>query len=144
MLPVNSNLQVAVTAFWVGVVSPVSDGEKDIQIKKKGCWQTLLLLYDRFPKFVLGFFLCSIAVTILATEGLLGQRQVKTNLLQLARQASDWWNIVGFVGLGLETDISELVAKMRSSGGMLFFPSMQMKQCSHYFISDHCQLTKRS
>ena len=80
-----------------------------------------------------GFFICSVIVTVLATEGLLGKETVKEDLLALTAQASDWWNIVGFVGLGLETDLVSMTAKLKESGGfqgpMVLYFATQFFNC---------------
>jgi uncharacterized membrane protein YadS len=51
-------ITVVVTVFWFTVIEPDTSGAR----KKNGCCQNMLVLWDRFPKFVLGFFICSTAV----------------------------------------------------------------------------------
>ena len=38
--------------------------------------------------------------------------------LSLVSNASDWWNLVGFVGLGLETDMRQMGKKLKGGGAI--------------------------
>jgi len=66
----------------------------------------LLFIWDKFPKFVLGYLLCSGILTVVlpilegTAEGSALQRAVST--------LNKWWFSIAFVGIGASTSIKEL------------------------------------
>lgn len=86
---------------------------------------SLVSLWDRFPKFVLGFFVLSIFCTILAQPWALGPSLVSRSeegpFLRMTEAVSDWWNLVGFVGLGAETDISAMMRKVKGGSVIVLY-----------------------
>lgn len=71
-------------------------------------------LWDKFPKFVLGYFLCSAVLSIMlpiiqgTAESEAAQRAVK--------DMNRWWFGIGFVGIGLQTNLKELWKSAVGSG----------------------------
>ena len=64
---------------------------------------SLAMLWDRFPKFVLGFILASIVATLLA-EGL--PAEVLEPRLEAAKSLQSWALTLAFVSIGLEFNLS--------------------------------------
>jgi len=133
-------ITMVVTVYWISFVEPAEEAaaalaarEKDsgdgasdpllgrseeASAKKKLKPPSFVQLYDRFPKFVIGYFACSCALSLLSSEyaGLDDEQQF--SLLSLVSNASDWWNLVGFVGLGLETDMRQMGKKLKGGGAI--------------------------
>ena len=90
-------------------------------------------LYDRFPKFVLGFFALSVCCTLLAQSWALGPALVSRSnegpFLRMTEALSDWWNLVGFVGLGAETDVAAMMKKVKGGSVILLYLIGQAFKC---------------
>ncbi len=62
------------------------------------------MIWDRFPKFVLGFMLASLLFSFVVSEGLVGETK------GLMRGLRTWWFALAFVCIGLETRFRDLVS----------------------------------
>lgn len=73
---------------------------------------TILFLWDKFPKFVIGYLLSCLALSFLVhdttPEGQALQRAVHT--------MSKWWFCIAFVAIGITTNLVHLYQKARSTG----------------------------
>merc|ERR1712032_44451 len=75
---------------------------------------SLLFIWDKFPKFVLGYILCSAILTVLlphleeTAEGLSLQLAVLT--------MNKWWFAIAFVGIGIGTCVEDLWQSALKSG----------------------------
>eukprot|EP01059_Diplonema_ambulator_P002012 TRINITY_DN11647_c0_g1_i3.p1 TRINITY_DN11647_c0_g1~~TRINITY_DN11647_c0_g1_i3.p1 ORF type:complete len:512 (+),score=75.75 TRINITY_DN11647_c0_g1_i3:932-2467(+) len=67
---------------------------------------TLKFLYEKFPKFVLGFLILSTALFVLTSFILSDVR--KAALPSSLQAVSNWWAALGFTCIGLNTDIVAL------------------------------------
>ncbi len=89
---------VALTAYFAFRVAP-AQGEA---AQDRPSW--LRTLWDRFPKFVLGFLAASVAATIWANvAGEAGQAGLDT-----AKALRDWFLIAAFTSIGLEFKVGSL------------------------------------
>jgi len=103
----NSGLGILATiiAFWWQT-------RRDNNAEKKEI--SLLFIWDKFPKFVLGYILCSAILTVVlpylddTPEGSALQRAVLT--------LNKWWFSIAFVGIGIGTSIKELWEGALKSG----------------------------
>eukprot|EP00002_Diphylleia_rotans_P024556 TRINITY_DN4858_c0_g1_i1.p1 TRINITY_DN4858_c0_g1~~TRINITY_DN4858_c0_g1_i1.p1 ORF type:complete len:507 (-),score=122.95 TRINITY_DN4858_c0_g1_i1:479-1999(-) len=87
--------------------------------EKKG-GSTLGVLWERFPKFVMGFLINSLIVSFIF-KPLFGQDDID-DIISIAGKFGKWWETIAFVCIGLETDFSKLRKKL--VGGkpvMLYF-----------------------
>ncbi len=84
-------------------------GNQDDDNKKGFSW---LYLWDKFPKFVLGYLISSTILTLLVVEG-----TAKGDALPIAvTSMSKWWFSLAFCGIGINTNLRELYESTRSSG----------------------------
>jgi len=74
----------------------------------------LIMLWDKFPKFTLGFIITSIVLTLLLEN--LGDEEIKDALPKAVSTLNKIWFAVAFVGIGLTTNIKKLWSKAFSSG----------------------------
>ncbi|KAL3779682.1 hypothetical protein ACHAWO_004187, partial [Cyclotella atomus] len=106
-LILNSGLGVLCTAiaFWWQTKADENGN------KGKFSW---LFLWDKLPKFILGYFLCSgmLSVVLPLIEGLHEAETYQKAVLDLNK----WLFAIGFVGIGVMTDIKELWAGAIGSG----------------------------
>lgn len=127
---------VFITFFWLYVVEPreAAKAAHVVAVDPSGVMATksaevskpsLISLWDRFPKFVLGFFMLSFVTTLLAQSWALGPALVSRSeqgpFLLMTEAMSDWWNLVGFVGLGAETDVSAMMKKVKGGSVIVLY-----------------------
>ena len=73
-------------------------------------------LWEKFPKFVLGFLFVSTIITIVnASVGADAEESLKVGM----KAVSKWFFCLGFVGIGLSSDLRKLASKMK--GGKPIF-----------------------
>jgi len=66
----------------------------------------LVVVWDKFPKFVLGFLFCSGILTIIRPHV---DGTAQGDALQPAVSSlNTWWFAIAFVGIGLETDVRDM------------------------------------
>lgn len=66
-------------------------------------------------------------------------RSAEGPFLQMTEAMSDWWNLVGFVGLGAETDIKAMMTKVKGGSVILLYfigqifkcVPLMLQQCAH-------------
>lgn len=93
-----------VAAYWVTYVENSSDGARP----------SLIEIWRRFPKFVLGFIAASIVFSLLAKSGDSGEALV-TAATVTSKTLRGWCFCLAFVSIGLETNFREL--KQYLAGG---------------------------
>jgi len=100
----NSGLGILCTviAFWYQ--RKTNDGGKF----------SLYFLWDKFPKFVLGYFLCSTILSLILPplEGTAEAEAVQRAVISMNK----WWFAIGFVGIGCQTNVKALWKGAKSSG----------------------------
>jgi len=100
----NSGLGILATLVALWWQTRASEGQK-----KEFSW---LFLWDKFPKFVLGYFICSGILTIIIGQGI-----PEGEALQFAvHSMSRWWFSIAFVALGISTNLKELYKNSKSTG----------------------------
>lgn len=74
----------------------------------------LIMLWDKFPKFTLGFIITSAVLTMMlqALEGRVEEEALPSAISTLNR----WWFAVAFVGIGLTTNVRKMWEKAVKSG----------------------------
>jgi len=100
----NSGLGILCTviAFWYQ--RKTNDGGKF----------SLYFLWDKFPKFVLGYFLCSTILSVILPplDGTAEAEAVQRAVISMNK----WWFAIGFVGIGCQTNVKALWKGAKSSG----------------------------
>jgi len=104
-LILNSGLGILCTviAFWWQ--------RKTHKEGKKFSWY---FLWDKFPKFVLGYFLCSTVISIMLPliQGMPQADAVQRAVIDMNK----WWFAIGFVGIGVGTNLKDLWSGAIGSG----------------------------
>ena len=95
-------------ALWFAFKGQASGGEKP----------SLMELWTRFPKFVLGFIVASIVFSFFMDEA------TAKNVTNITKGLRGWWFTLAFLCIGLETKFSELV-KMGGGKPALVFLTAQ-------------------
>ena len=93
-----------VVAFWWQT-------KTDTTSKKKFSWY---FLWDKFPKFVLGYFLCSTVLSVMLPfiQGTAEAEAVQRAVIDMNK----WWFGIGFVGIGVSTNLKDLWKGALGSG----------------------------
>lgn len=96
---------VGVAMFWVTKV-------------EAGVRPTAAMLWDKFPKFVVGFLALSCVLSIIVGE----VNEARHHALPKSSLAmSNWWMAVGFICIGLNTDIRKLSQKVQGGSVLLLY-----------------------
>ena len=103
---------IAVTIYWVAFV------EKTKQRKRATCCDRALEIWNRFPKFVLGFLIVSVVVTLVKSYAPRGQGLAFEDLLIATRS---WWFTIGFVGVGLTTNLKSMYRRLKGGKAVLLY-----------------------
>jgi len=107
------NMLIGVVAFvlslvWVTRVEKTSSGQR----------ASVLEIWERFPKFILGFVLASALFSFVLTPAL-GSAEVG-EILKVTRGFRGWFFCLAFVSIGLETNFSRLL-ELGKGGKPIFF-----------------------
>merc|ERR1711865_1312986 len=74
---------------------------------------SLLILWEKFPKFILGYVLCSGILTSVAP---LMERTEATAIMGALGTLNKWWFALAFVSIGLTTNVKKLWEAAFASG----------------------------
>merc|ERR1711865_37711 len=74
---------------------------------------SLLILWEKFPKFILGYVLCS---GILTSVVPLMERTEATSIMGALGTLNKWWFALAFVSIGLTTNVKKLWEAAFASG----------------------------
>mmetsp|Transcript_17589 Transcript_17589/g.19591 ORF Transcript_17589/g.19591 Transcript_17589/m.19591 type:complete len:185 (+) Transcript_17589:1-555(+) len=100
---------LAIAFYWYRMV------EKDSEGNGVSYW----VLWKKFPKFVLGFFIASLVYSFILVPTI---GEAKTDIvLDMAKAASTWWFSVAFVGIGLSCSIKVLIKKLKGGKLLLLY-----------------------
>jgi len=108
-------ISLAVAALWA------RGDEPDAAAPAGGWLGGLGEIWRRMPKFVLGFLAASAIFTALASGGSDHEAAVKATLAGPVKAVQSWCFCLGFVSIGLETEIRRLMAVMGSAKPVLLY-----------------------
>lgn len=74
----------------------------------------LIMLWDKFPKFTLGFIITSAVLTVLMEN--VEDEETRKALPRAISTLNRWWFAIAFVGIGLTTNVRKLWEKAITSG----------------------------
>jgi len=102
------NVLIGVAAFflalWFAFKGHAAGGEKP----------SLMQIWTRFPKFVLGFIVASIIFSFFMSEA------QATGVTGITKGLRGWWFTIAFLCIGLETKFSELIAMGGGKPALVF------------------------
>jgi uncharacterized membrane protein YadS len=104
-----------VAVYWVTCVDPQSDQPRP----------SLMEIWRRFPKFVLGFLAASIVFSAIAAAGPEGNAIVTAVLSGTSETLRGWFFCFAFVSIGLETNFRELRQFMTGGKPLVLYLSGQ-------------------
>ncbi|MFM1903605.1 MAG: hypothetical protein RLZZ440_1505 [Planctomycetota bacterium] len=112
------NVLIGVISLVVAAVWSRTDADEE-RSTPLGIAGAIGEIWRRMPKFVLGFLAASAIFTLLASTG--REAAVKATLAGPVKMMQAWCFCLGFVSIGLETDIRRLAAVMGSSKPILLY-----------------------
>ena len=108
-------ISLGVAAWWAR-----SGGDRDAVPRTAG--GLLAEIWQRLPKFILGFVAASALFTLLASTGSEGHQEgVKAMLSGPVKMMRSWCFCLAFVSIGLETDIRKLATVMGSAKPVVLY-----------------------
>lgn len=118
IIPIQNNRKKKLEEKNINNPAPVN--QKELPMPIRG----LKLLWDKFPKFVLGFFLSAIlASTIISND------DWKTSTLSGCSFFSSWAESIGFVAIGLNIDLVGMFRNLRAMKMILLYIIAQIFDC---------------
>lgn len=96
---------VLLTLYFSFKVAPAAAGAAGSGTRRVGDRRSLAMLWERFPKFVLGFLLASVVATVLAES--LPEAALEPRL-DAAKELQTWALTLAFVSIGLEFNASSI------------------------------------
>ncbi|EGD76648.1 hypothetical protein PTSG_07999 [Salpingoeca rosetta] len=90
---------------------------------KCGKQSIALQLWEKFPKFVLGFLFCSTIITVINASV---SDEEQASLKVGVQAVSKWFFCLGFVGIGLSSDLRKLASKMQGGKPILLYVLCQL------------------
>jgi len=100
-----------VAVYWVTRVERTADGARP----------SVLEIWHRFPKFVLGFVAASIVFSWLAGVSADSERVIDAVLEHTGSILRSWFFCLAFVSIGLETNFRELAAFMKGGKPLILY-----------------------
>lgn len=82
-----------------------------------------LQLWQKFPKFILGFLSVSVIITIVNSTA---DEEAADMLRLLVSSSSRWWFALGFAGIGLTTNFKELAEPLRGGRVIILYAMVQL------------------
>ncbi len=110
------NILIGVTAFCVAVYW-VTHVEKD----PAGARPSLMEIWYRFPKFVLGFVFISVLFSILQATLVGGPEIIDSVIGGSTKTFRGWFFCLAFVSIGLETNFKELLPYLRGGKPVILY-----------------------
>ena len=105
MVKMAQNVMIGMVAFLMAIWATVSLDRKDDPTVEK---PSLMEIWYRFPKFVIGFMVASLVVSFLV-EPSMGQKAAK-GVAKACKSYRSWFFTYCFVAIGLETNFRELIS----------------------------------
>jgi uncharacterized membrane protein YadS len=105
LVKMSQNVLIGVAAFLMALWATMSLDRKDTGTRER---PSLMEIWYRFPKFVVGFVVASLIVSFVA-EPLWGEKGAKV-VGNACKNYRNWFFALCFVSIGLETNFKELVS----------------------------------
>lgn len=87
---------------------------EDHQGKRKSKKINWIFLWDKFPKFILGYIICSCILSLIYPH-IKGMPEADA-LQRAVVSMNQWWFSIAFVGIGMSTNVPELWKRATKSG----------------------------
>jgi len=110
------NILIGVVAFGVAVYWVTR-----VERQEGGARPSLMEIWHRFPKFILGFVAASVIFSWLAASSADGERVVDAVLGHTGATLRTWFFCLAFVSIGLETNFRELSAYMKGGKPLVLY-----------------------
>ncbi len=113
LVKISQNVLMGFAAFFIAIWSTFSIGRKENAEKPSA-----MEIWYRFPKFILGFVLASFLFSI-AVEPALGAKTTNA-ILGVTKGYREWFFVLAFFSIGLETRFKDLLTVGRGRPAMAF------------------------
>jgi uncharacterized membrane protein YadS len=104
-----------VALYWVGVVEPDA-GETGAAVRP-----SLMEIWYRFPKFVLGFLGASLVFSAIYASGAGGKALVQATTAGTSEPMRGWLFCLAFVSIGLDTNFRELFQYLKDGKAIALY-----------------------
>ncbi|GAA5509985.1 YeiH family protein [Novipirellula caenicola] len=102
---------LGISIYWVACVQPQSEG------KPAGIAE----VWRRFPRFVIGFLVASVAFTLLNAYLSHGEEIINATTKQATKGLRNWFFCLAFVSIGLDTRFADLLPQIKGGKPMILY-----------------------
>ncbi len=111
---------LGVAMYWSAFVEPTESSGSDLASRSSGIGG-LRIIWDRFPKFVLGFVAASALFSWLQSQGLEYQLLSSGAVDGVTKTIRTWLFCLGFVCIGLESNLRDFMKLMTGGKPLLLY-----------------------
>lgn len=108
------NILIGFIAFFVAVFFATSINKKDGE--KVGAGE----IWNRFPKFILGFFIASLVASFILLP-MEGGNELVAGMNKVLGQYKNWCFVLAFTCIGLDTNFKDIVKQMKGGKPMILY-----------------------
>lgn len=105
-----------VAVYWVRVVEGRSDDSSGEKPPRPSAW----IIWQRFPKFIFGFFAASALATLLAHWLPHGAQQMETSK-EVTKSLMTWFFSLAFISIGLEIDFAQFRQSLKGGKPVVLY-----------------------
>jgi uncharacterized membrane protein YadS len=115
-------LAFGVATYWVRVVERLPDANRspDDPAAPPSPQPSLWMIWERFPKFILGFFAASALATLVAVTLPHGGDQMKSSI-EVTKSLMTWFFALAFVSIGLEIDFAQVRDSLKGGKPLVLY-----------------------
>ncbi len=115
-------LAFGVATYWVRVVErlPDANGTATDAAATPSPPPSLWVIWERFPKFILGFFAASALATLVVLTLPHGEDQMKTSI-EVTKSLMTWFFALAFVSIGLEIDFAQFRESLKGGKPLVLY-----------------------
>lgn len=123
-------IAIGAAIYWAAYKVEQSDDEDDFEVKPKTSTcsgKRLLMLWETFPKFILGFLIISGCLTIVGNFPRENHDKIwADNVTLLVKSTSRWFFTLGFLGIGWSANFKSLSSNLEIGKPVLVYVIGQM------------------
>ena len=108
------NILIGFIAFFVAVFFATSVGRKEGE--KVGAGE----IWNRFPKFILGFFVASLIASFVILP-LDGGKELVSGINKVLGQYKNWCFVLAFTCIGLDTNFKDIIHQMKGGKPLILY-----------------------
>eukprot|EP00038_Savillea_parva_P018883 m.25715 g.25715 ORF g.25715 m.25715 type:complete len:587 (+) comp4263_c0_seq1:88-1848(+) len=129
---------IGVTVYWLARTGVPGEQRQATSSMCSRFGHSILEVWRRFPKFVLGFIIASVVLTLVKEHAPNGKGD-RVELFMIAVRS--WWFTIGFVAVGLGTNLRNLIRKLKGGKSIALYVGGQVFDLLLTFAASYVAFT---